>query len=62
MEDGRLTRAELRRIRRRQAEDLASDQGGVVSRRALYAAGITRAELRANLAARRWQRIGSQSV
>jgi very-short-patch-repair endonuclease len=41
---------------------LASSQAGVVSRRQLYAAGVTRAQVRANVRARRWRRVGSQSV
>lgn len=41
---------------------LGTQQGGVLSRRQLYAAGITRAEVRAHVAARRWRRLGSQSL
>lgn len=37
---------------------MARDQAGAVSRRQLYAAGFTRAEVRANVRARRWQRVG----
>ena len=50
-------------MRRRTVASLAADQAGVVSRPQLYAiAGLTRSEVRANLRAGRWQRIGSQSV
>ena len=41
---------------------LADEQGGVVSRRQLYALGITRWEARGQVRARRWQTIGDQSV
>ena len=34
----------------------------MVSRLQAYAAGVTRAEVRAQLAARRWQALGSQSL
>ncbi len=37
-------------------------QGGVLSRRQLYALGITRAEIRGQVRARRWQLVGDQSV
>jgi very-short-patch-repair endonuclease len=52
----------VRRRRRLVAERLAWSQDGVVSRRDLYAIGITRAEIRANIAADRWVRLGRQSV
>jgi very-short-patch-repair endonuclease len=52
----------MRRARRRRAERLAVDQGGVLSRPQAYAAGVTRAEVRANVRAGRWQRIGQQSL
>ena len=42
--------------------ELGAAQGGVVSRRQLYAAGLTRWQLRAQLKARRWQRIADQSI
>lgn len=44
------------------AYELAAEQGGVVSRRQLYAAGLTRWDIRAELRAGRWQLIGDQSV
>ncbi len=37
---------------------IAGGQAWAVSRRQLYAAGLTRAEVRANLRARRWQEVG----
>jgi very-short-patch-repair endonuclease len=59
---GTSTRAVVRRGRRAVAERIAARQDGVVSRRQLYAAGITRAEVRANVRAHRWRRLGSQSI
>ncbi len=41
---------------------MAWGQAGVISRRQLYAAGVTRGEVRANVRAERWRRVGSQSV
>jgi very-short-patch-repair endonuclease len=41
---------------------LALGQGGVVSRVQAYDVGITRAQIRAHVRARRWRRIGSQTV
>ena len=58
--DGRP--AAVRAARRRRAERLAAAQAGVLSRPQAYAAGVTRAEVRANLRARRWQALGSQSL
>jgi very-short-patch-repair endonuclease len=46
----------------RRAGRLAADQGGVVSRRQLYALGVTRWEIRSQVRAGRWQLIGDQSV
>ncbi|MCY4726570.1 DUF559 domain-containing protein [Nocardioides sp. STR2] len=54
--------ASLRAARRQRVERLARTQSGALSRRQLYAAGITRAEVRANLRARRWQRVGRHVV
>ncbi len=42
--------------------ELADDQGGVVSRRQVYACGLTRWHVRGQVRARRWQLIGDQSV
>jgi very-short-patch-repair endonuclease len=42
--------------------EVAQAQGGVISRIQLYAVGVTRAEVRANVRAGRWRRVGSQSV
>ncbi|MDN4162351.1 DUF559 domain-containing protein [Nocardioides abyssi] len=44
------------------ARRLATAQGGVVSRRQLYAVGLTRWQVRGQVRARRWQRVGDQSV
>lgn len=46
----------------RRIERLAETQGGVVSRRQMYATGLSRGVLRARIRSRRWQRVGSQSV
>lgn len=54
--------ASLRAARRQRAEKLARVQSWALSRRQLYAAGITRAEVRANLKARRWQVVGRHVV
>src|SRR3712207_6040601 len=64
---GRMTRpptrtASLRHARRAKARRIAADQAGAVSRSQLYAAGLTRGELRANVRAGRWQRIGRHVV
>ena len=60
--DHRVRNGRLRAARRRHVERLAAGQAGVISRPQLYAAGVTRAEVRANLRAGRWQVLGSQSV
>lgn len=44
------------------ARRLARDQGEVVSRKQVYALGLTRWEVRAEVRAGRWQLIGDQSV
>jgi very-short-patch-repair endonuclease len=41
---------------------LAGKQGGVVSRIQAYELGVTRAQIRAYVRARRWRRVGSQSI
>jgi very-short-patch-repair endonuclease len=41
---------------------LAADQCGVVSRRQLYAAGVTRWQVTGHVRAGRWQKVGDQSV
>jgi very-short-patch-repair endonuclease len=61
MEDGGLD-ARRRRARRARVQRLAMRQAGVVSRRQLYGAGVTRWEVRANVLAGRWQTFASQSV
>lgn len=40
----------------------AAGQAGVVSRTQVYALGVTRSFVRANVRAQRWRRIGSQSI
>ncbi|MCD6639281.1 MAG: hypothetical protein LT071_05145, partial [Nocardioides sp.] len=54
--------ASIRHARRRRVERLAATQEGVVSRRQVYAAGLTRAEVRANVRAARWQAVGRHVV
>jgi very-short-patch-repair endonuclease len=51
--DGRLMRS---------VRALAAEQGGVVSRRQLYAMGVTRWMAKGNVRARRWRAIGDQSI
>jgi len=46
----------------RAARDRAARQGGVLSRKQVYAEGITRWEVRGQVRMRRWQLIGDQSV
>lgn len=41
---------------------IAAEQDGVVSRAQLYAAGVTRGEVRANVRGGRWQRLGRHCV
>jgi hypothetical protein len=41
---------------------LAGEQSGVVSRIQSYASGLTRGQVRAQVRARRWQRLGTQSL
>jgi hypothetical protein len=53
----------FRRARRRLlVEQLAEAQSGVISRRQLYTAGVTRWEVSAQVRAGRWQTFGSQSL
>lgn len=42
--------------------ELAAMQGGVVSRRQLYDRGVSRGEVRWQVRARRWQRVGSHAI
>jgi len=53
----------LFRVRRRLfAARIARLQGGSISRRQLYRAGLTRAEVTAELRSGRWQRLGRQTI
>lgn len=54
--------AAIRAKRRAEVDALAAPQAGVLSRRQLYAAGVSRGEVRANVRAGRWQRLGSHCV
>jgi very-short-patch-repair endonuclease len=58
----RLLLAERRGRRRAEVDKIAAEQEGVVSRRQLYALGYTRGEVRANVRAQRWRRLGRQSI
>ena len=62
MEGSGSSSSGVRRRRRRAVEALAWEQDGIVSRRELYAVGYTRAEVRANVRADRWRRVGRQSI
>lgn len=53
---------DLRRRRRERLEERAQEQAGVISRRDLYAGGLSRGEVRAQVRARRWQRVGAHCV
>ncbi|MET0526194.1 MAG: DUF559 domain-containing protein [Nocardioides sp.] len=46
----------------RRALKLAAAQGGVVSRRQLYGAGVTRWQVTGHLRAERWRKVGDQSI
>jgi len=48
--------------RLRELHELAAGQGGVLSRRQLYGRGVSRGELRWQVRARRWQRVGRHAV
>lgn len=48
--------------RRADAAALADSQAGVVSRTQLYAMGLSRGEVRANIRAGRWRRVGSHCI
>lgn len=54
--------SDRRDLRFRRVLALAEQQDGVVSRRQVYAAGVTRWEVRGQLMAGRWQKVGDQSV
>ena len=49
-------------LRRRRAERRAREQEGILSRRQLYRLGLTRSEVRANVRAGRWRRVGRQCI
>jgi hypothetical protein len=54
--------AEAGPARRERLEKRAREQAGVISRQELYAAGLTRGEVRAQVRARRWQRVGAHCL
>jgi very-short-patch-repair endonuclease len=58
----RAARVDLGRRRIAKAIALADEQGGVVSRPQLLELGVSRGQIRANLAARRWRRWRTQCV
>lgn len=47
---------------RRAAHELAVQQCGIVSRRQVYALGVTRSQVRADVRARRWRKVGRQTL
>jgi very-short-patch-repair endonuclease len=53
---------QVRRMQRIRVERLAAGQAGVVSRIQVYALGVTRGDVRAQVRAHRWRRVGSQSI
>lgn len=55
-------RASLRSPQVRRAVRASERQGGVLSRRQLYALGVTRYEIRGHVRAGRWRLVGDQSV
>ncbi|PRZ44338.1 hypothetical protein CLV47_101464 [Antricoccus suffuscus] len=57
-----MTTPRARTLRRSRVLSLAAPQEGVAHRRQLYQAGLTRSEVRAELAAGRWVRLGQQSI
>lgn len=57
-----MTRIPVEDERFRAARELAAHQGGVLSRKQLYALGVTRWEIRGQARMKRWQLIGDQSV
>ncbi len=52
----------MRLGRRRRVEALAASQEGLVSRRQILRLGVTRAEIRANVRAARWQQVGRHVI
>lgn len=63
MDERRVQRtATFRQARRRRVEGLAATQEGLVSRRQIFRLGLTRAEIRANVCAGRWQLVGRHVV
>lgn len=62
MNETDLTPAVRRRLRRARVEKAGREQASVLSRAQIYALGISRAEVRANVAAERWQTIGRHCV
>ena len=58
-----MTTPRAHRLRRqRVVAALAAEQRGVASLQQLYAAGLTRADVQAEVRGRRWRRVGSQCV
>jgi len=57
-----LNRSVRRTHRRALVDEMASAQAGVLSRSQLYALGITRGEIRSNVRAGRWQRVGRHCI
>ncbi|UUZ60264.1 hypothetical protein [Nocardioides sp. B-3] len=60
--DEQRERADLRQRRLAKAASLAAEQSSVISRPQLLALGVTRGQIRANIAARRWQKVRSRVI
>jgi very-short-patch-repair endonuclease len=57
-----LDKVARQRLRREKVERLARSQDGVVSRQQVYALGIHRGEVRAQVRAQRWRKVGRHSL
>ena len=57
-----MEKADLGEQQQRGLQALAAQQAGILSRPQLYALGVTRGIVRANVRARRWRRVGSQAI
>ena len=62
MTDAQLSASARRHRRRARVARLASTQEGIIARADVYAAGITRGEVRANIRAGRWRRGGTHVI
>lgn len=60
--EDRAADPDLRRRRIAKAVALAADQGGVISRPQLLALGVSRGQIRANIAGQRWRKVRTQAI